>query len=81
MDIAGIIRKFLYFVLAYGALLVCYIMIQELYIEQCTIRGGIMNIFISMPMCIYANRFLEMIGTQFTTMFVSIGGIILAITI
>lgn len=74
-------KRIVYLTLIYTIMLASYIVIQEFYIEHCTIRGGIMNLFVSMPMCTYANRILEMIGSQFITLFVSIVGLVLAITV
>jgi len=74
-------KRVVYLTFIYALMLVSYITIQEFYINQCTMRGGIMNLFVSMPMCTYANRILEMIGSQFITLFVSIAGLALAITI
>ena len=74
-------KRIVYLTLIYTIMLASYIAIQEFYIEHCTIRGGIMNLFVSMPMCTYANRILEMIGSQFITLFVSIVGLVLAITV
>lgn len=75
------IKRFLYLVAIYSSLLGCYVAVQEFYIEHCTMRGGIMNLFVSMPMCSYANKILEMLSQQFISLFVAIMGIILAIKI
>lgn len=79
--IKKLFKRVVYLTLIYALMLCCYIAVQEFYIEQCTIRGGIMNLFVSMPMCTYANRILDMIGSQFITLFVSMVGLALAITI
>jgi len=51
----------------YFLLLVVYIMLQEFYIMNCTYRGGLMNLFVSMPMCVYTNKAMEFLGNQFMT--------------
>lgn len=76
-----LVKRIVYLTLIYALMLCCYVAIQEFYIEHCTIRGGIMNLFVSMPMCTYANRILDMIGSQFMTLFVSMVSLVLAITI
>lgn len=76
-----LLKRLAYLTVIYILMLGCYIAVQEFYIEHCTIRGGIMNLFVSMPMCTYANKILDMIGTQFIALFISLVGIVLAITI
>lgn len=77
----SIFKRFCYLFLIYSVFLCCYIAVQEFYVENCTIRGGIMNLFVSMPMCVYANKVLDMIGSQFISLFVGLTGVVLAIKI
>ena len=74
------IRKTGYLILVYITLLCCYIGAQEFYVENCTLRGGLANLFISMPVCTYTNKFLEMIGNQFIGLFVALSGVIMAMS-
>ena len=76
-----LLKRFAYLAVIYMIMLCCYIAIQEFYIEHCTIRGGIMNLFVSMPMCTYANKILDIIGSQFITLIISLVGIVLSITL
>jgi hypothetical protein len=75
-----IIKKVLYLSMVYFFLLCCYVVTQEMYVEQCTVRGGLFNLFVSMPVCVYMNRFLEMLSNQFISMFITFAGVILALT-
>lgn len=75
------VKRFLYLFSIYSFLLLCYILLQEFYVENCTIRGGIMNLFVSMPMCSYANKILEMLSQQFISLFLALMGVVLAIKI
>jgi hypothetical protein len=74
-------KRFLYLSSFYSCLLVCYILLQEFYFENCTIQRGFTNLFMSMPICSYANKILEMLTQQFISLFITIMGIILAIKI
>jgi len=74
------IRKTGYLILVYITLLCCYIGAQEFYVENCTLRGGLTNLFISMPACTHINKFLEMIGNQFIGLFVALSGVIMAMS-
>lgn len=76
-----IFKRASYLTIVYALMFISYVAIQEFYVENCTIRGGIMNLFVSMPMCTYANRLLDMIGSQFTTLFVSVVGFMLAFSL
>lgn len=72
------IKRFLYLVFIYACALGAYITVQEFYVENCTLRGGFMNLFVSMPMCSYANKIMEMLSQQFISMFLALMGVILA---
>jgi hypothetical protein len=76
----GVFKRTLYLIVLYLGLLCCYIGAQEFYVENCTLRGGLANLFISMPVCTYTNKFLEMIGNQFIGLFVALSGVIMAMS-
>lgn len=42
-----------------------YILLQEFYVANCTYRAGLINLFVSMPVCTHTNKALEIIGNQF----------------
>jgi hypothetical protein len=59
------LRRGLFVGFIYLMFIAIYIGLQEFYISNCTYRGGFINLFVSMPVCVYANRALEVIGNQF----------------
>lgn len=63
----------------YFVFLVIYIILQEFYVANCTYRGGIINLFMSMPVCTHTNKALEIIGNQFISGVVMFSGIVMAL--
>lgn len=75
-----ILKSIIYPVVVYSAMMVVYITLQDIYVSQCTIQNGFIQMFMNIPTCTRINNILQTIGDQFISLFLSLIGILLAMS-
>lgn len=73
------IKTFLCPVVVYTVMMALYMILQEVYVRQCTINGGLVNMLMNIPTCTKISNILQTIGDQFISLFISLVGLLLAI--
>lgn len=60
--------KVLYFISLYSILFLGYVFLQEIYVESCTHRAGLINMFASLPVCNHLLFILKFVGDHFLSL-------------
>ena len=68
MDVIKCFFRILYFTLLYGFLFLGYVFLQELYVETCTHRAGLINMLASLPVCNHLLFILKFVGDHFLSL-------------
>lgn len=74
------LKTILYPIVVYAAMMGLYVALQDVYVRQCTIRNGFIHMFMNIPTCTKINNILQTIGDQFISLFLSLVGILLAMS-
>lgn len=73
------LKTLLYPVVVYAAMMGLYIILQDVYVSQCTVRNGFIHLFMNIPTCTKINNILQIIGDQFISLFLSLVGLLMAV--
>lgn len=57
-----------------------FIVVQEMYVENCTYRGGIFNMVMNLPVCNHLLYILDFLGKYFVTLMLTSTTLILGLT-
>lgn len=63
--------KVLYFVFLYSFLFLVYGLLQEIYLESCTYRAGLISMFVNLPVCNHLLVILQFVGDHFIGMVIA----------
>lgn len=63
--------KLFYALVIYSLGVLCYIGLQEFYVDNCTLRAGILNMVFNMPTCSWISSGLRFISQHFISLVIS----------
>jgi hypothetical protein len=64
------------FALLYSALILIYMIVQEVYVQTCTWRSGISQMIFTLPVCNHLVYVLHLLGDDFIRISLLISGVI-----
>jgi hypothetical protein len=62
-----VIWKAIYLSTMYLAIYIAYMSLQEFYVENCTMRAGIIQMILGLPACNQVLKILQFVGEYFVT--------------
>lgn len=62
-----IIWKAIYLTSMYLAIYIVYLSLQEFYVENCTMRAGVIQMILGLPACNQVLKILQFVGEYFVT--------------